>query len=626
MFPRDTYKINDNTVRQYFADANKGPIFFQAYTSDKGEDNQLKLWERYGDFINSVGDINVIRHGQGILQTANILKAGGRVYGVRLTDTEAVNANIVAMANIKLTSTHATDIDGNLLYVAADGTITTEAGDNSPHMLQTATVKNTLKTFANPTTNYNDLQALIGSLYREPASAEDYYEIPLFVLVASGRGVYGNNLRFRISNNYKAERNNASRLYNFELMENDGGLSQVGPTLSLGMNPDAVDLGGRSSYMDDVVKTNYTDIVAEACDESYYRITKLLLPVLQQENPNTKASDIDFISYTAREGNAYKNITRSDDHINFNIREGIGFQNGNDGRFDRANPDRADAVNEALIRLFKGQTVPMLDNSNEITFTAAFDAAYPLEVKKAMYELLERRKGDFHLYLDGSFIYNSANAISYLASELAFISTEMERHVTAGVMNFDTRDSYTGKIVPVTENYLHSKMLPEHIIVSGGPHKPLAGVNYPLNGDIIEGSLRPALSQTDEDTIYDLGGNIIHKRSGKYIFATNITYQKIDSELGYTNNVLVLNNMLKDLKGLSELFKFQFNDDEEDYNALNRMAQLIVAPYTDVQCKNAQAIVMPNPNDITNKSVITKVSVGFRSFILNNHTEIDINF
>lgn len=620
-YPLDTYKINDNTKTRNLSSQNSGPVFFAPFVSDKGIDGVIKTWNDRGRFREEFGDSDISVHGQSFAQCENILDGGCVLKAIRITAKNAINSNIAVVLNIKTVSEQKTNAAGELLYKdATTGEDTTVSAGNEPIMIKKAVCKHVLKTFDKPTTNKDNFDALLRTLFKE-GNASEGVDIPLFGAVCRGKGAYGNMYRFRLTPDVRSDIGLQNRRYNFTLFKNENGLEQVGVTLRCSTSPYAKDRENHSLFIQDVIEINGSPILLRAIPESYAKAIEILHPILLQEDPQIREDQVDILTFVDGNMNKYKNISIDPDSVDFTIPEGIGLDRGDDGDFKRTNINRDDAINERLISLFKGDIDKSINDRKRLSFQLLLDANFPLEVKREMVNLHSRRKEDFVLITDGNKLMTVANAKSFLKEEFDIDN----RAIATYINNFDIIENNTRKIITVTTPYLISKLLPRHILERGN-QTPFAGLDITLDEYIVPDSIRPAMDEIDEKEICDLNGNFIHEEGGKTIFATILTRQKETSELSYLQNILVLNDILDDLRELSSIFRYKFTGSSDDFRTLNNLADQKMTKYRDVKCAVAEAEVMPNPNDATGKRVKTKVKVAFRQFNMANDVEIDIEF
>lgn len=616
--PHDEFRLNDNTTLVESSSQNMDPILFQPFFSSKGVDNKIVDLKSYSKAYSEYGEPDINIFGQAYYQVLNWLENGGAVKGIRLTAKNATYANNLLILDIKVVEIQKTNASGEPLFADASGKETTISSGNTPIMVKKANVKHRLETFTNIAYKKEDIKTLMRSKFTED---EDGLHLPLICAVCKGKGTYGKMYRYRLTPATQRDKETTYRNYNFEVYKNENGLEKdANCPINVSSYPSARNIARQSEYIEDVIGRQDFPINVYGLDEAFRAAFAKLYEVVVQEDPEVKEEAIDIFTFYNKSMNRYKYVEIDNDSIDVTALEGHGLESGSDGDFAVTNPNRWDAMYDRLSDLFKGTIDPSIKDVREHQFKLTLDANFPLEIKKQM-ESWRNLRDDAPLVLDSSLMYSVANLKAFLKDELrvdnfgTFVNTQ----------NFDTYDKYTGKNITVTTNYLWSILLPRHL-QSRGSHVPFAGIDIPLNEYIIEGSLRPSISEDEDKTeIYNLRGNYIEKESNKYIFATNVTAQSVDSELSYTNNVFVLYEIKADLKSLSAIFRFKFSDSDNDFKTLNKLAASKVEKYQDAKCKKIVVSVEADPKDPKGKTVKTICKVGFKNFDLNNTISVDID-
>lgn len=620
MFPKDTYNLIDRTFNTTTTGDNDGVTILQAFISDKGDDSQIIDYKNYEKFIAEHGEPNMQLHGQAIYHIAEALESRNAIVkGRRLTAKNAVYANIAVVLDILKGQTQKTDNEGRLIYLDEEGHETLEATSGIRCMVPNATVSLSLKTIK-PSNDVLTLRQQLETMYEEDVVA-GMYSIPLFLIKSRGKGVFGNGYRFRLTNNLKADKSTTFRNYDIDVTYNDRGTnSMVIPSQSVALYGIAKNrINGKSMNIQDVITDGGYPVQCISSDVMYNRAIVALADVFDNIFESYKPEEIDLINFLNINGAEYKYISFEPNSVDLARQEGISLTNGSDGDFAETNPNRQIAINERYIEFYSGLLDVSVADPREHKFLLLLDAAHPVEVKRAMYDLYMKRK-DFALVLDLALLSTEAEAYSAL-KEMAYDAA----HIFTNTQNFATYDKYTGRNITVTTNYLFAKLLPGHI-AQAGPQVPFAGIDIPLESYIVSGSLRPVFSDTAKTVIYDdLRANYIHKEAGHLVFGTNITTQIKESELSYFNNVLVQLEMAEDLKTLGSMFRWKFHGTDDDLNALNKLADSKIEKYRDSKCKVAEVVVSKDTSSVNSKRVKCRLRVGFREFILGTDSEFLID-
>lgn len=616
--PHDEITVKDNTFNKKTKTTNTGLILFQPIASLRGDDSCIKTWDDYEEFIAENGEPDLDKTGQGMYHAALWLKNGGIAKTYRLTAENAVRANINFLLNIKIVDVQKVDGSNNPLYkdslTGADTLIST---NNDPVMIKKAIVKWSKKGLVKASTDKIDMRSIMNSMYAETTEGVTF---PMITSVCKGKGNYGGMYRMRITSNAGRDGLTHYRNYYLEIMKNDNGLATIDNSpANVSFYPSAL-YNKTTYYAPDVVDRN-TDYPLKlfTVPEYWAQVTDMLLPVLQQTNPNIVAEDIDFIMFRDSNLKQYANIDIDPESLDLTALEGYGLMNGDDGDFKLTNKTRKDAIHNRLLDLFDGEITGAINDTKEHIINLALDANYPLEVKKSMVAWRAKRK-DFPLLLDAGELYSKAAVVSFLKEDMR----PDDRSVFINTQTFDTTDPYSGKIIRVTQNYLYAALFASHV-ANAGISTPFAGIDVPLNDYIIPESLRPILSEEeDKSEIYGLRGNYIEKTDGIYNFGSNVTSQIEDSECSYLNNMFVLYKMMAKFKTLGAKIRWKKITTTEDLNTLQKLGDKMMEGFIGSDITNGAFSIAKSTTDPRGKTVKTRIGVGFNEYLLDNEMEFDI--
>ncbi len=620
--PHDTLRVVDNTGLKTDSFLNSGATLITPFISDKGIDGQMTLFRDLAELLRSNGTANFKVHGQAYYNAIAWLKSGGQVRGMRITAKDATYANTLIMAKVAVFDKQKTDAKGNPLYIdSVTGQETTTASGNVPIKEKKAEVKIFAETYTSLKEVNDDIEILIKEKY-DDSNAADGIIFPLYLFVSKGRGDYGNAYRFRLTPAPSRDKETVYRNYNFELLNNENGLSKVEVPLNVSTFPDARSEYSRSEYIEDVLKRNIYPIHTFAIEDSFYQIAEMLQPVVQQQHSDRQVApeEIDFLFFRDRDTTNYKHITVAKDSLNLSLYEGYPLLSGDDGAFKRSNRERQIAINERYIDAFDGKIDRSILDRKRNPAHCALDANFPLEVKQAMINWRFQRD-DLPLYLDAGLAQTILDLKTWRQSEL----TVNSYGVSLLAQNFMTPDEYTGKDIPVTMTYLVANTLPAHF-ASYGNHMPLAGDNVKLNQYIIPNSIRPTVVEdTDKSDLYEMRLNYLEDEYGDITFGTQMSSQSKDSQLLDMNNVHVLYDIKRDVEMLSPKFRYKPNETEEDLKEFNRMLDMRISKYRDFKCKFIEGTITKSANPLTPRRIETFIRVGFKSVTEINDITIQID-
>lgn len=616
--PHEVTTINDNSEIKQTTAQNDGPSLFSIFVSDSGIDNQVLVHKSLSGMLKEHGNPNFRDHGQAYYQCLNWLESGGVVRSMRITADDAKYANILVLVNIKVRDEQKTDSTGAPLYIdAATGEETTVELGNTPIMIKKAKVK----IFGESFTDLDDLDRDVEHLIRgKYVSTPGDYTIPLYLLACKGRGKYGNSYRFRITPNYKKDRDReVNRHYMFELLNVSEGLKRVEVPLAVSTNPDAKSLENKSEYISDVISRNIYPIQLYVIDEYYETITSILHPIIAQADGSINQSDIDFLFFTNKKEIPYDNIEVDPESLNLSAYEGYGLQAGSDGNFDRSVPERFQNIYAKIVKGFEGKIDDAVLDNKRVPALVCLDANFPLEVKNAMEVWKASRKADLTNILDCGVSYTLLDLKQIRYSEIT--SDDWSTLITCHHMKVN--DKYTGKEIEVTEPYIYSVMLPRHI-KANGMIQPMAGSDYPINDIIVKDSVRPKISKPEDKTeFYEMQLNYIEEEFDKVNIATHITSQSKTTSLSYLNNVLMLQEIKRTIVKLAPSLRYKPNESDEDIAYFNRIVNKELEQYKH-PLKLIDAIVSKSNDENMPRKLDIRLRVQFKSYVEIIETTIDV--
>ncbi|ALN97881.1 contractile tail sheath structural protein [Bacillus phage vB_BpuM-BpSp] len=209
---------------------------FAAYTSEKGEDNKVKMYSSEEEFIYYNGEPDIKKYGQTSYNIINWLRSGGVVYGMRVLPENAGYAHAFLNILTRIDSKDVADKDGQLVKV--------------PNVI--------LK----PAIAYTDVNNTSKSLIeyelkreRKEETIDGFKNHLIFAVYPKGRGSSYNNIGFRITLNTSFDETHDFRVYNFEVIqfdENNVANTVEGP-FYVSLDSDALSSSNESMFIEDVI-------------------------------------------------------------------------------------------------------------------------------------------------------------------------------------------------------------------------------------------------------------------------------------------------------------------------------------------------------------------------------------
>lgn len=601
------------------------PLFMTAFTSDKGpEDFRVVEGE---DFFKLYGDnISFEKHGQPLLQAANIINAGGRLFAKRVVDTANSSlANLCVYATIT-EGIQKKDADGNPLYDNG-GTQTTDAShtetdgtvvNHTPIMIDNGcTITYATKTY----TGKSSLDEVTTAFESEITDADDY---PLFVITDIGRGT--SNKYFNIVADLTSSKSSTYTKYMFTVKENNTDME----TIQFAFNPDIVD-GGANVSMQTRLTANSTQV---KCHQFANKIKDLMTNIAKVTGlDETVVAEMDILFGKTRKGmpvtvNGSTLIEIAGTEINDPI--GLKLGSGSDGDFkngDMLDPDNAayTSYTNELKKAFGGDETYVdtkiydLDNYK---IDCIVDANYPVAVKKVIEKLVDWRQDAFFFEDLGIKGLDSADAIVSKMTDTNNAPTQ-SKFVGVYHTNYEIIDPYSKKQVRVTMLYTLAKLLVSHFL--NGRNRPVAGIiNGMVLSDAIEGTVNyiPTNTPTEDakEKLSEARVNYASYFDGRLVLESLYTNQDALSQFSFINNILSIQEVIKAVRTQCPAIRYSFIDGE-DLEKYKEDVELVLDRYT-TNFMSLEFEYISDATYISNKVFYAAIKVKFRNFVQSEYFRV----
>lgn len=376
----------------------------------------------------------------------------------------------------------------------------------------------------------DELTAAANNLMTVEPDENGFYNMPFMVIYTLGRGEYGNSIHINFAN--ATEYITAESLfvqdeqipvrhdYTLTIMEpsNEGltrrefstGTFDVDGFVSDGTG------NGASLFMQDVIndlETGSQRIKSIVYSETLDAICELYNTVVEPgagETPYT----LDLLTNYKLDGSLNTNLNldkTGDDYLNLFSLDGFTLKGGTDGWEDMTPEEIQSTKKELLIKAYAGDIDPYIKSRFSSPCDFNLDACYPLQVKRQMAALANRRMYDLMTYLDMG-IATTQNALLNTATAMKNIygyNVVKEGNV------YSFRDTvYTGKQCQVTMTHWLARALPNHYATEDTIYgATLARDTAVLRAkeDYIRGTFLPVIDPDSDDykeTLYKLRVNI----------------------------------------------------------------------------------------------------------------------
>lgn len=609
------------------------PLFLQLFTSDKGPENLRTV--HGNEFFKLYGNVpSFKKHGQPLLQAAEIIKAGGEVLCKRIVAEDATLANLVVVAKVSSEQVQKTDSAGKPLYIdAVTGLETTDAagGDNEKAMINIAKIKydamsvkgiKTLpevKTYASTVlkdelevefTGYESTTKVgdpltdenpVGQVNDTDDEDFDKYIYPLFVVTDNGRGV--SSKRFSITPDYTI-----SKALNFQLYK----LNFIGDTENeneyvwFNFRDDIIYLNKSMSL--DMIGEELSQIKASSFADSIDMFINRIATITGVDINELKNNDLLF--GRNRKGEKLSQIIVDESGYELNGQLGLVLHEGSNGAFGSV-PIEAATYSKEMVKVLDGTFDDSIYDKDRFMIDVCLDANYPIDVKNAIYDLAVYRE-DFVFFRDYGTDIASFNNIQNRHFEYS------KSHFVADYcQSWDVIDSWTKKRIHVTAPFSIAPKLVVHL--NSRRSTPVCGILYGfVFNDVIEGSVSflPKVTPTiDQKTMLaDLGINYCAYVNNALTLETNFTAQAGDirTQLGWINNIFAVTKVIHNIRTECPKIRYSFitDTDLDKYQEdVNKVILRNKSDFKSIYMEYTQDEVMA-----ANKIFEASIFVRFRNF------------
>ncbi len=564
------------------------PLFLQLFSSDKGPEDLRKIHGT--DFFKMYGNNpSFKKHGQPLIQAAEIIKSGGELLCKRIVAEDATLANLVILAKVANEKVQKVDSNGKPLFIDKDtGKETTESnnGANERAMINTAKIKydavsiKGIKTIEEARIyaerlvkdnleygdeiDYDHVTKVGDALTDEnpvgqvPDTDDPdvfNYIYPLWLISDIGRGV--SSKRFNIVPDYTVSKNLSFQLYKMNFI---GDVKSEDQYVWFNFNEDSIYLE-KSRSLSEIGK-DFDQIKALSLEDSVDLFVKRVADITGIDEDELRT--LDPIFGKNRKGESLQQITIDPEGYDLSSDLGMMLQEGENGSFGDK-PFTSAAYGEQIVKVLDGTFDDSIYDVDDVMIDACLDANYPIEVKEAIRKLADFR-GDFMYFRDFGTGLTSYDNIMWVRDEL-----ERSKFCADYCQSMDVIDPWSKKQITVTMTYLLSKKIVNHI--SNYRHCPLCGILYGMTfPEVVDGTVSylpkvtPNVDQ--KELLCDNSINYASMLNDVLVLETEYTSQDLTrTQLGYINNVLAITQVIHDIREECPRIRYSFitNKDLDKY-------------------------------------------------------------
>ena len=276
---------------------------------------------------------------------------------------------------------------------------------------------------------------------------------------------------------------------------------------------------------------------------------------------------LDVINGTNCKGVALHGIVIDPDSIDLSYDYGITLQSGSNGTELGDAPFSSAAYGPAVAKVFTGEYTDEVFDVDVHKICAVVDANYPKVVKDAIQKFVDFREDCFY-FRDLGLGLDTFDLI-YTEAEKQGSSRFVGNYMTSG----QVVDPYSNRRIEVTMMYDLAPALVDHF-VSGKASNPLAGeVNGFTLDSFIRGTVNyipratPAVDQKDLLDDARINYATYYEYEGNLVVDSLYTSQKEYTQLSYINNVLAIQEVMREVRSAcpKNRFKFTSGNDFTEY-------------------------------------------------------------
>lgn len=575
------------------------PLMLTGISSDKGpEDLRIVSGE---DFYKLYGyDISFERHGQPLLQAAYIIDNGGQLLVKRVVASDATLANAYVLAKVSAESTQKTNADGQPLYVdSITHEETTDPGDsNEAIMINSAKISYSVESIEGAKT-LNEVVTAVESKVDNKGS-DGVFAYPLFVITDNGRGV--STKRFNIVPDYTVSKNIGFMMY---YMYAIGDYDKDTESTRFTVDNDRIYSNESMSFTE---KTkNMTQVQGSAITNGIESFVAKISEITGVSESELYLIDVLFGKTRKSETLGY--IKFADDSAVLNRDGGFTLKSGTNGLFGDK-PFGTTEYTKQLVEFFNGTFDDSVFDVDRYKIDVCLDANYPVEVKKAIVDLVEFRE-DFFFFRDLGLDNDTFDTIVFSAQELP-----KSKFVGDYIQTFQIVDSFTKKHVKVTILFALARAIIQHL--NNNRNAPVCGIKYGITfPEVVDGTLNFAPKFTphadQKDELDDLHLNYASYLNDVLTLETEYTSQVEHTQLSYINNILSVQEVIHDVRDKCPRFRYQFitNDDLETYR---KNVEEVINQYSD-RFASLEFVYTQDEVMVNNKIFEASIKCTFKNFV-----------
>jgi hypothetical protein len=600
-----------------------------------GRDNQLLYMPNRSEYLRECGNPDFRKFGQAAYNVDNALSSGDcGMYVMNLRPETATYANVVIMVKFKVVETPA-ETTGT-----ADGEVVVDTPEEPAGPTKKLVYSFYGKTIENAKTEDELYSAALELMQVDPDS-EGYYNMPLALVHALGRGDYGNDIHLVFGNVTEYATDDA--FYDIIRPTYHTYTLTVAQASSTGLVEREIIYGnfdeeGFDANFEYGPATFFADTINDVENgsqrihmEAYYATIEAMCALYNTtfapEELRTP-SNFDILNGYTLDGQVDTNLeldTTPENYLNLFSLDGFALSSGSDGWDGMTAEEVTAAKDNLLIKAYSGDLDPMILSRFSSPCNFNMDANYSPAVKRQMAALANRRMYDLMTYLD----LGTTTTTSGMISVLTGLKNVYGFNIIKEGHCYKWRDrEFTGKICLMTITHWLSGALTKHMSTEDrNLFVPLARDTAVLKSgiDYIPGTFKPVIDPDANDvknTIYRLRGNCYETLTYKSVQrSTAITSCQTKSDRLLEMNEYILQKAVKTVYEVlaSKIYKLGEATDRANYE---EDATDIVNAKIGKYVRSTQVSLEMTPADEKKSLLRIKLRMVFKTVIQNGAIEI----
>lgn len=517
------------------------PIVAVTFTADKGPEDWTMI-RSFGVYTALYGGTSFEKHGQSQLIAAEVLRAGGYVFGKRMVSSNATLANTTIRAKVVTTD------DVHYIYTYA----ISAANAYSSKIAEEIGFDNY---------DYEDFDAT---------------DFPLFTIYNSGRGA--SDTYFRITPEYNYSKASSSIRYSIEVIEDNSIIDSI----VFSLNPELV-VNNVPQAMERKINGS-GNIRCKFYEKGFYGLVRLLATTATLNGSPVEAVDMvnyDVINGLSKNGTALGNVVAYNDSgsvednaawvanrptdingtvIYLGTAAGIPLLNGSYGDSGAFPIDNKAEYTKLLLGAWgknqdSEQFDPIIYDLDAVRIAAVFDGNYPLAVKNAINDVADWR-GDFCYFADvGTENTTTIDNILNIAEQI-----NSSRYNAIYANYGDIIDPFSKKQITVTLPLLLARRFIAYCRNTAG--YPFAGIANGFSFDeFIDGTINflpvviPGVDQKQQ--LADACVNYVNYYDGLPVLDTLYVNYPEYTQLSFLHNILNIQRVIRAIRAECPRIRFK---------------------------------------------------------------------